>query len=106
VVAAVRHHHDRWDAGGKADGLMGSDIPMLARILAVAERFEASTAGRGCVRVTPKAAQDQVVAGAGTEFDPAIVEALGRAVRDGSFELTLPDLALPAVAAVPVPAQV
>jgi len=106
VVAAVRHHHDRWDAGGKADGLMGSDIPMLARILAVAERFEASTAGRGCVRVTPKAAQDQVVAGAGTEFDPTVVEALGRAVRDGSFELTLPDLALPAVAAVPVPAAV
>jgi diguanylate cyclase (GGDEF)-like protein/putative nucleotidyltransferase with HDIG domain len=106
VVAAVRHHHDRWDAGGKSDGLMGSDIPMLARILAVAERFEASTAGRGCARITPKAAQDQVVAGAGTEFDPAIVEALGRAVRDGSFELTLPDLALPAVAAVPVPAQV
>ncbi len=106
VVAAVRHHHDRWDAGGKADGLMGSDIPILARILAVAERFEASTAGRGCVRVTPKAAQDQVVAGAGTEFDPAVVEALGRAVRDGSFELTLPDLALPAVAATPIPAAV
>jgi diguanylate cyclase (GGDEF)-like protein/putative nucleotidyltransferase with HDIG domain len=106
VIAAVRHHHDRWDAGGKADGLMGSDIPMLARILAVAERFEASTSGRGCVRVTPKAAQDQVVAGAGTEFDPTVVEALGRAVRDGSFELTLPDLAFPAVAAVPVPAAV
>jgi diguanylate cyclase (GGDEF)-like protein/putative nucleotidyltransferase with HDIG domain len=106
VVAAVRHHHDRWDAGGRADGLMGSDIPMLARILAVAERFEASTAGRGCVRITPKAAQDQVVAGAGTEFDPAVVEALGRAVRDGSFELTLPDLALPAVAVAPVPAAV
>jgi diguanylate cyclase (GGDEF)-like protein/putative nucleotidyltransferase with HDIG domain len=106
VVAAVRHHHDRWDAGGKADGLMGSDIPMLARILAVAESFEASTAGRGCVRITPKAAQDQVVAGAGTEFDPAVVEALGRAVRDGSFELALPDLALPAVAMAPVPAAV
>ncbi|MGH7760303.1 MAG: diguanylate cyclase [Candidatus Dormibacteraceae bacterium] len=106
VVAAVRHHHDRWDAGGKPDGLMGSDIPMLARILAVAERFEASTAGRGCLRMTPQAAQDQVVAGAGTEFDPAVVEALSRAVRDGSFELTLPDLALPAVAAVPVPAAV
>ncbi|HXD80813.1 MAG TPA: diguanylate cyclase [Candidatus Acidoferrum sp.] len=106
VVTAVRHHHDRWDAGGKADGLMASDIPILARILAVAERFEASTAGRGCVRVTPKAAQDQVMAGAGTEFDPAVVEALGRAVRDGSFELTLPDLALPAVSAIPVPAAV
>jgi len=79
---------------------------MLARILAVAERFEAATAGRGCVRATPQAAQEQVVGGAGTEFDPAVVDALGRAVRDGSFELNLPDLALPAVAADPVPAAV
>jgi len=106
VVAAVRHHHDRWDAGGKGDGMIGMDIPMLARILAVAERFEASTAGRACVRATPKAAQEQILAGSGTEFDPAVVEALGRAVRDGSFELNLPDLALPAVAAIPVPAAV
>jgi diguanylate cyclase (GGDEF)-like protein/putative nucleotidyltransferase with HDIG domain len=106
VIAAVRHHHDRWDAGGKGDGMIGMDIPMLARILAVAERFEASTAGRACVRATPKAAQEQVLSGSGTEFDPAVVDALGRAVRDGSFELNLPDLALPAVAAIPVPAAV
>jgi diguanylate cyclase (GGDEF)-like protein/putative nucleotidyltransferase with HDIG domain len=106
VVTAVRHHHDRWDAGGKGDGMIGMDIPMLARILAVAERFESSTAGRACVRATPKVAHEQIVAGSGTEFDPAVVEALGRAVRDGSFELNLPDLALPAVAAIPVPATV
>jgi diguanylate cyclase (GGDEF)-like protein/putative nucleotidyltransferase with HDIG domain len=93
VVAAVRHHHDRWDAADK------TGVTALARILAVAERFEASTAGRGCARVTPKAAQDQVVVGSGTEFDPAVVEALGRAVRDGSLELNLPDLAFPATAA-------
>src|SRR5260370_40215515 len=71
VVGAVRHHHDRWDAGGKADGLMGSDIPILARILAVGERFWASTSRRGCARGPPKAAQDQGVAGAGTAIAPA-----------------------------------
>jgi diguanylate cyclase (GGDEF)-like protein/putative nucleotidyltransferase with HDIG domain len=102
VVAAVRHHHDRWDAADKAG------VSVLARILAVAERFEASTAGRGCARSTPKAAQEQVVVGSGTEFDPAVVEALGRAVRDGSLELNLPELAFPATAAPadPVPAPV
>ena len=102
VVAAVRHHHDRWDAADQAG------VTVLARILAVAERFEASTAGRGCARVTAKAAQDQVVVGSGTEFDPAVVEALGRAVRDGSLELNLPDLAFPATAvpANPVAAAV
>ena len=84
---------------------MGSDIPMLARIWRW-PRDSRPHGRRGCVLVTPKAAQDQVVAGAGTEFDPAVAEALGRAVRDGSFELTLPDLALPAPAAIPVPAAV
>ncbi|MHB8610950.1 MAG: diguanylate cyclase [Candidatus Dormibacteraceae bacterium] len=102
VIAAVRHHHDRWDAVDKVE------VSVLARILAVAERFEASTAGRGCARVTPTAAQEQVAAGSGTEFDPAVVEALGRAVRDGSLELNLPELAFPAIAAPadPVPAAV
>jgi putative nucleotidyltransferase with HDIG domain len=106
VVAAVRHHHDRWDAGYGIDTATGKEISLLGRILAVAETFESATAGRGCARSAPQLAQQQIVAGSGTEFDPAVVEALGRAVRDGSFELNLPDLALPAVAAIPVPAAV
>ena len=106
VVEAVRHHHDRWDAGGLVGGMAGEKIPVLARILAVAEKFEASTAGRGCARATPQRAQEQIVEGSGTEFDPAIVEALGRAVRDGGLELNLPELALPATAAASVPAAV
>ena len=60
VVAAVRHHHDRWDAADK------TGVSALAGILAVAERFEASTAGRGCARASVKAAQDQVVVASGT----------------------------------------
>jgi diguanylate cyclase (GGDEF)-like protein/putative nucleotidyltransferase with HDIG domain len=101
VVAAVRNHHDRWDGVGQPDGKTGADVPVLARILAVTERFEALTAGRGGARATPKQALDQIMAGAGSEFDPAIVEGLGRAVREGSFELNLlPDVALPATAPV------
>lgn len=92
VVAAVRHHHDRWDAGGEQRAL-------APRILAVAECFEAMTAGRGWARVSAQEAFGRVKEGAGTEFDPAVVDALGRAVQDGSLELNLPDLALPAVAA-------
>jgi diguanylate cyclase (GGDEF)-like protein/putative nucleotidyltransferase with HDIG domain len=99
VVAAVRNHHDRWDGVGQTDGVIGQNIPVLARILAVTERFEALTAGRGSARVTSKEALDQIVAGSGSEFDPAIVEGLSRAVREGSFELNLPDVALPATAA-------
>ena len=60
VVAAVGHHHDRWDAGGKADGVTGESIPLMARILSVAERFEAQTAGRGCPRLTQEESLAQV----------------------------------------------
>jgi diguanylate cyclase (GGDEF)-like protein/putative nucleotidyltransferase with HDIG domain len=99
VVAAVRHHHDRWDGVGHIDGMTGESIPVPARILAVAERFEALTAGRGCTRATSQEALDQIVAVSGSEFDPVVVEALGRSTREGGLELNLPDLALPATVA-------
>jgi diguanylate cyclase (GGDEF)-like protein/putative nucleotidyltransferase with HDIG domain len=103
IASAVRHHHERWDGQGKPDGAAGEGIPLAARILAVAEGYEAMTAGRGCERLTVPAALDQLKAGSGSEFDPAVLEALTRAVGDGSLESILPAVALPAVAA-PVPA--
>ncbi len=104
VVAAVRHHHERWDGGGQTDHMAGENIPLMARILALAERFEALTAGRGFARVTPAEALDEVTIGSGSEFDPALVEALGKAVRDRSLDLNLPDVALPA--AIPAMAAI
>jgi putative nucleotidyltransferase with HDIG domain len=98
VSASVRSHHERWDGAGKPDGLTGEKIPLGARIIAVAERFEALTAGRGCDRLSGPAAHQQVGEGSGSEFDPAIVESLGRSVRDGSLDLVTPDLSLPATA--------
>ena len=89
VIAAVRHHHDLWE------GSYGR-IPIMARILAVAERYEALTAGRSHMRVAPAEALAEVKKGSGTEFEPAVVEALARAVQDGGLELNLPEVALPA----------
>jgi diguanylate cyclase (GGDEF)-like protein/putative nucleotidyltransferase with HDIG domain len=94
IVMAVRHHHDRWDAGGEK-------APIMARILAVSERYEALTAGRACSRVSGQHAMASIELGSGTEFDPAVIEGLHRAVQDGGLELNLPDLALPALAAQP-----
>lgn len=99
VASAVCHHHERWDGQGKPDGTLGEQTPMAARILAIAERFEAITAGRGCERLTPAAALELLKAGSGSEFDPALLEALTKAVGDGSLETALPAVALPAVAA-------
>ena len=98
VVLTVRHHHDRWDGIGNADGAARDSIPLMSRILAVAERFEALTAGRGCTRMTPAGALLEVQKGVGSEFDPSVVDALARAVSEGSLELNVPAVALPAVA--------
>jgi len=99
VVSAVRHHHDRWDA-------TADTIPLMARILAVAERYEALTAGRRSPRTSSPDALGRVREGAGTEFDPAVVESLERAVQDGSLELNWPDVALPAVTAPTQPISI
>jgi putative nucleotidyltransferase with HDIG domain len=95
IVEAIRHHHARWDGTGNSEWVSGDSIPGMARVLAVAERYEALTAGRGVPRISPQEALAKVTDGSGTEFDPAVVDALGRAVRDGSLELNLPDIALP-----------
>ncbi len=99
VVAAVRHHHDRWDTSGE-------QISLMARILAITERYESLTAGRGCTRTSPQDAMAEIKKASGIEFDPAVVDALGRAVQDRSLELNLPDLALPAVGVAPEPVAV
>ena len=104
IVEAIRHHHARFDGTGNSEWVSGATIPGLARVLAVAERYEALTAGRGGLRVSTQEALAKVTEGSGTEFDPAVVEALGRAVRDGSLELNLPDLAYPATAPAPATA--
>lgn len=106
LVLSVKHHHDRWDGAGNADGAVRDSIPLMARILAVAERFESLTAGRGVKRLEPAPALLEVQKGSDAEYDPAVVEALARAVQDRSFELNLPDIAFPAVVAPTQPISV
>jgi len=96
VASAVRHHHERWDGQGKPDGLAGEAIPQAARVLGLAESYEALTAGRGCERLTPLAAVEKVRAGAGSQFDPAALEVLARVVAQSALEPPLPAVALPA----------
>jgi putative nucleotidyltransferase with HDIG domain len=100
VAAAVRHHHEHWDGSGTPDHLVGDSIPLSSRILGVAESFEAMTAGRGCERLAPSAALEQVSGKVGSEFDGAVVEALSRGIRDGNMDQALPSMALPATASV------
>ena len=77
VLAMIRHHHERWDGSGYPSGLLGEAIPMGARILAVADAFEALTADRSYrARMTPADAAALIEAWSGIQFDPAVVVAL------------------------------
>ncbi|MGQ9682469.1 MAG: HD domain-containing phosphohydrolase [Anaerolineae bacterium] len=71
----VRHHQERYDGLGYPDRLAGEQIPLGARILAVADSFEAITADRAYRRGrTPAEALEILVSGAGHHWDPALVE--------------------------------
>jgi len=74
-VSSILHHHERWDGGGYPEGLKGEDIPIDARILAIADSFEAMTSAR---LYRPALSLEEVVRelrqGAGIQFDPKLVE--------------------------------
>ena len=68
------YHHERWDGRGYPKGLKGEEIPLIARIIAVAEAYESMTANRPYkVRKTTEEALVELQRFAGTQFDPAIV---------------------------------
>lgn len=72
----VRHHHERWDGKGYPDGLSGENIPLGARILAVADSYQAMVEQRPYrAPLSPAAALEQLREGAGTQFDPHVVSA-------------------------------
>jgi diguanylate cyclase (GGDEF)-like protein len=75
----VLHHHEHWDGSGYPQGLAGEDIPLGARIVLVADAFEAITADRPYRRAQSEAAAiAELRANAGSQFDPAVVAALER----------------------------
>jgi len=77
LMAIIRHHHERWDGRGYPDGLGGVEIPLCARIVSVADAFDAMTAERPYTQpVTIDAAVGNLRKGAGAQWDPAVVEAL------------------------------
>jgi hypothetical protein len=76
VVVAVRSHHERWDGCGYPDGLMGTQTPLGARIIAVADTFDAITSCRPYRSRSDRAHAIAVLkAEAGRQFDPAVVSA-------------------------------
>lgn len=75
LVSIVRSHHERYDGKGYPDGLGGEEIPLISRIIAVADAFEAMTSDRSYRKRFPiDHAIYELKRNSGTQFDPAVVE--------------------------------
>lgn len=89
LVGAVRHHHESYDGGGYPGGLAGEEIPLIARLLAVADAFDAMTSDRPYrtgMRITN--ARAELLRCRGTQFDPECVDALVAAIDSGDLAIS------------------
>jgi GAF domain-containing protein len=74
VLPGVKHHHERWDGSGYPDGLRGDDIPLLPRLLGIADFYDAVTSPRSYRAAMPApAAIDLIKAASGSHFEPSLV---------------------------------
>jgi HD-GYP domain-containing protein (c-di-GMP phosphodiesterase class II) len=83
VITIVRQHHERYDGKGYPFGLKANEIDMGARIMAVADTYDAMTSARP-YRVTPLTKQeaiDEIKKESGRQFDPQVVEAFLKVVN-------------------------
>ncbi|MDW6060114.1 HD-GYP domain-containing protein [Streptomyces sp. FXJ1.4098] len=93
---AVLHHHERLDGSGYPYGLAGADIPEAARVVAVADAFDAMTSTRTYRRARPvPAAVEELKRCAGAQFDPRMVVALARALDRHGWPAAPPEEARP-----------
>ena len=83
VAEWVLHHHERWDGTGYPERLRGEEIPLGARIIFVADAYDAMTSDRAYRgRLTPREAIEELERCSGTQFDPEIVAAFARELVD------------------------
>jgi HD-GYP domain-containing protein (c-di-GMP phosphodiesterase class II) len=82
-LCIIRNHHERWDGRGYPDGLEGEAIPLQARILAVADSFDAMSSDRAYRSALPlDVCLRELRENSGTQFDPGVVEAAVRVLGD------------------------
>ncbi|MDA8233314.1 MAG: HD-GYP domain-containing protein [Clostridia bacterium] len=86
IVPIIYHHHERFDGMGYPGGLTGEQIPLLSRIITVADSFEAMTADR-CYRgkLSCYNALEELKKNSGTQFDPVVISAFVKIKRNHGF---------------------
>jgi HD-GYP domain-containing protein (c-di-GMP phosphodiesterase class II) len=87
AVDAIRHHHERWDGGGYPNGLAGEQIPLLARLVAVTDAFDAMSSDRPYRQaLDPQRVRAEIAACAGTQFDPTLAKEFLNLVEAGACD--------------------
>ena len=99
-VPAIRHHHERWDGLGYPDRLGGTDIPVEAAIIAIADAWDAMTTDRPyAIALDVDEAMLQIHAGRGKQFNPAVVDAFLSVAKRRPAEVMPPESSAAAIAA-------
>ena len=88
VIDGAQYHHERYDGRGYPQGLSGEDIPLFARIIGVADAFDAMTANRIYrQQMDFSYVLGEMERGRGTQFDPQFVDILLKLINDGTIDL-------------------
>ena len=91
LLGGIRHHHERFDGSGYPDHLADAEIPLEARIIAIADSYDAMTTNRVYRRrLTDDQVKEELIKGAGTQFDPALVEIFIGLLDEKIFEPPVP----------------
>lgn len=86
ILFGIKHHHERFDGQGYPDGLSKLQIPLIARIIAVADTWDAMTSDRPYRKgLDQQVALDVIKENRGTQFDPEIVDLFLKAYGEGAF---------------------
>jgi len=88
IVPGMKYHHEKWSGGGYPEGLEGEQIPMQARIVAIADTFDAMTTNRPYQKAMELSyVVEKIKSFAGTRFDPRVVDAFVAAVKRGDIQI-------------------
>jgi len=87
LLDGIRYHHERFDGKGYPDGLADAEIPLVARILSLADSYDAMTSNRVYrKRLTDEEVKNELLKCAGTQFDPALTEIFVRLLEQGELK--------------------
>jgi putative two-component system response regulator len=87
AIPAIKYHHEQWGGNGYPHGLAGEEIPIMARIVSVADAFDAMTTTRAYQKArTLQQAYDEILTGVRTKYDPTIISAFSRTWEMGLIQ--------------------